>query len=100
MATFRYGRTFIELQRPINYPQLTAYLEDHGPGLTHVAFAARDLDARIEELKGKGVFMKPPGAFVAGTGWNIANFDTRQSDLALFSSKYHDDHLADADDVE
>lgn len=100
MATFRCGPTLIELQRPINYPQLSAYLEDHGPGLTHVAFATRDLTKRIEALKDKGVFMKPPGAFIAGTGWKIANFDTTQSGLDLFESKYHDDHLADAGDAQ
>ena len=100
MATFRCGPTIIELQRPIDYPALAQFLNDHGPGLTHVAFAVKDLPERIKELKEKGVFMKEPGAFVAGTGWRIANFDFDHSDLALFQSRYHDDHLAEADALE
>ena len=97
MATFRCGRTLIELQRPIDYPELERYLEDHGPGLTHVAYAVRDLPRRIEQLAEKGVVVEEPGAFLAGTGWKIANFDLAQCELALFQSKYHDDHLAEAD---
>jgi hypothetical protein len=42
--------------------------------------------------------MKAPGAFRAGTGWTIANLDTSHSDLALFKSRYHDDHLAESDE--
>ena len=98
MATFRCGRTLIELQRPIDYPALAQRLKDHGPGLTHVAFAVADLPKRIEELAKKGVVMREPGAVVAGTGWTIANFDLARSDLPLFQSKYHDDHLAEAED--
>ena len=100
MATFRCGPTIIELQRPINYPALDRYLKDHGPGLTHVAFAVRHLPKRIEQLREKGVVIKDPGAFVAGTGWTIANFDLNHSDLPLFQSKYHDDHLAEAGAVQ
>jgi methylmalonyl-CoA/ethylmalonyl-CoA epimerase len=97
MAAFRCGATIIELQRPIDFPALARFLKDHGPGLTHVAFAVRDLPERIKELEQKGVFMKEPGAFVAGTGWRIANFDLDRSDLPLFQSQYHDDHLAEAE---
>ena len=97
MAAFRCGATIIELQRPIDYPALHQFLKDHGPGLTHVAFAVRNLPERIKELEQKGVFMKEPGAFVAGTGWRIANFDLDRGNLTLFHSQYHDDHLAEAD---
>ena len=98
MATFRCGKTLIELQRPIDYPALKRFLEKNGPGLMHVAFAVRDLPERIEELKEMNVFFKNPGAFVAGTGWTIAGFDLSRSDLPYFESKYHDDHLAEAED--
>ncbi len=100
MATFRCGQTIIELQRPIDYPELTQFIEDHGPGLTHVAFAVPDLPGQVEGLEKKGIFMKAPGAFTAGTGWTIANFDTKKSGLDIFASKYHDDHLADAKKAE
>jgi len=97
MATFRCGKTLIELQRPIDYPALSKFLEKNGPGLMHVAFAVKDLPERIEKLKEKNVFFKEPGAYVAGTGWTIANFDLTRSDLPYFESKYHDDHLAEAE---
>ena len=100
MATFRCGPTFIELQRPINFPKLEQYLKDNGPGLTHVGFAVKNLPERIDQLKSKGVKMKEPGAFVAGTGWRIANFDMSKCQLPIFESKYHDDHLAEVSDTE
>ena len=98
MAAFRCGPTLIELLRPINHPALAQSLEDHGPGLHHVAFATKDLPARIEGLREKGVFASEP--FVAPTGWKIAYFDLDRSDLGLFQSCYHGDHLAEADPQE
>jgi len=87
MAAFRCGPTLIELLRPINHPALAQFLEDHGPGLHHVAFAVKDLPKRIKELKKKGAFIKEP--FVAGTGWRIAYFDLDNNDLALFQMGTH-----------
>ena len=95
MVTFRCGPTMIELLRPIRHPVLAQFLKDHGPGLHHVAFAMKDLSKRIEELSKKGVSIKEP--FVAGNGWKIAYFDLDNSDLALFRSQYHGDHVAEAD---
>lgn len=95
MAAFRCGPTFIEILRPVNHPALEQFLEEHGPGLHHVAFALRDLPKRIEELKEKKVFASQP--FYAGTGWKIAYFDLDRSGLDLFKSCYHGDHLAEAD---
>lgn len=96
MASFRCGPTIIELQRPIDYPALQKRLDDHGPGLNHVAYGVRDLPDRIAELESRGVFLKDPGIFLAGTGWNIANIDLEKTDIPFFKSEYHDDHLADA----
>ena len=95
MATFSCGHTAIELLRPIHHPALAQFLEDHGPGLHHVAFAVKELSKRIEELSRKGVSITEP--FVAPTGWNIAYFDLNSSDLPLFKSQYHGDHLVEAD---
>lgn len=95
MAAFRCGPTLIEVLCPVNHPALEQFLEEHGPGLHHVAFAMRDLPKRIEELKEKKVFASQP--FNAGTGWKIAYFDLEKSGLDLFKSCYHGDHLAEAD---
>lgn len=97
MVTFRCGPTLIELQRPIRYPELSQFLKDRGPGLNHVAFAVKGLPERIVELEAQGLAFKKPGAFVAGTGWTIANFDLEASNLPYFKSPYHDDHLAEAE---
>lgn len=96
MATFRCGPTLIELQRPIDCPELEQFLKDNGPGLNHVAFAVKGLAGRVVELEAKGVKLKEPGVYTAGTGWTIANFDLERCDLPYFESLYHDDHLAEA----
>jgi methylmalonyl-CoA/ethylmalonyl-CoA epimerase len=98
MATFRCGPTFIELMRPISFPALEQFLRDHGPGLSHVAFAVKNLPEKIKKLQGKGIEIEDPGAFVAGTGWTIANFDHNKSDLPYFRDPYHNDHLAEAEE--
>jgi catechol 2,3-dioxygenase-like lactoylglutathione lyase family enzyme len=94
MAAFRCGPTLIEVLRPIRHPELAQFLEEHGPGLHHVGFAVRDIAGQTEKLEEKGVFINGP--FVAGTGWKIAYFDFEKSDLDLFKSCYHGDHLAEA----
>jgi methylmalonyl-CoA/ethylmalonyl-CoA epimerase len=95
MAAFRCGLTFVEVLRPISHPALAQFLEEHGPGLHHVAFAMKDLPKRVGELREKGIFASEP--FVAGTGWRIAYFDLEKSGLDLFQSQYHGDHIAEAD---
>jgi catechol 2,3-dioxygenase-like lactoylglutathione lyase family enzyme len=95
MAAFRCGPTFLEVLRPIHHPALAQFLEEHGPGLHHVAFAMRDLPKRLEELREKGVFAGEP--FMAGTGWRIAYLNLEKSGLDLFQSHYHGDHLAEAE---
>lgn len=94
MTSFRCGPSLLEVLRPIDHPELEAFLRDHGPGLHHVAFAVKDLDQRIDALRAKGCYVGAP--FVAGTGWRIAYFDLERSGLALFGSHYHGDHLAEA----
>lgn len=98
MAAFRCGPTLVELLRPINHPALMQFLEDHGLGLHHVAFAMKDLPKRIDKVREKGIFVSEP--CVAGTGWRIAYFDLDKSGLGLFQSQYHGDHAAEADPQE
>ncbi len=98
MATFRCGPTQIEVMRPISYPALQQFLHDHGPGLSHVAFAVKNLPEKIKKLQEKGIQIKEPGVFVARTGWTIANFDHDKSDLPFFQDPYHDDHLTEAEE--
>ena len=95
MAGFRCGPTIIEVLRPINHPALFQFLEEHGPGLHHVAFAVEGLQARIDKLKDKEIFVSKP--FVVGMGWNVAYFDLEKSGLDLFKSCHHGDHLAEAE---
>jgi len=97
MAAFRCGPTFIEILKPIKHPELEKFLQDHGPGLHHVAFAMKDLPKQIEGLKEKGVYASKP--FIAGTGWEISYIDLEKSGLGLLNSCYHGDHLAEADQV-
>lgn len=98
IATFRCGPTLIELMRPINHSPLAQFLEERGPGLHHVAFAVRDLARGVIELKEKDIFVSGP--FDVPTGWKIAYFDFDKSELSLFESSHHGDHLAQADAVE
>jgi len=95
MAGFRCGSTIIEVLRPINHPALAQFLEEHGPGLHHVAFAVKDLPKRIEELKEKETFVSNP--FIVGMGWKVAYFELEKSGLDLFKSCHHGDHLAEAE---
>jgi len=95
ITTFRCGPTLIELIRPIDHPPLATFLEEHGPGLHHVAFAMSELSKGIENLKAKGVFTRDP--FVAPTGWKVAYFDLDKSGLSLLNSSHHGDHLAEAE---
>ena len=95
MAGFQCGSTIIEVLRPINHPALAQFLEKHGPGLHHVAFAVKDLPRQIEKLKEKEIFASQP--FDAGIGWQISYFDLEKSGLELFKSCHHGDHLAEAD---
>lgn len=94
MAAFRCDPTFLEVLRPINHPAPSQFLEEHGPGLHHVAFAVSDLLKQIEVMKEKGILASEP--FVAGTGWKIAYFDLEKSSLEFFKSCYYGDHLSDA----
>jgi methylmalonyl-CoA/ethylmalonyl-CoA epimerase len=93
IAVFRCGSTFIEVLRPINHPALATFLQDHGPGLHHVSFAIKDLSKGVEELTEKGVVVNDP--FTASTGWKIAYFNFEKSDLDIFKSCYHGDHLTE-----
>ena len=94
MVTFRCGPTLIEILRPIHHPALSKFLEEHGPGLHHVAYAMEDLSNHIEKLNQKGVFTSE--IFKAGTDWNIAYFDLEKSHLEILKSSGHGDHLVQA----
>lgn len=95
MITFRCGPSLIEILRPIHHPALSKFLEEHGPGLHHVAYAMEDLQKQVEALKKKDVFTSE--IFRAGTGWDIAYFDLDKSRLDILKSNGHGDHLVQAD---
>jgi methylmalonyl-CoA/ethylmalonyl-CoA epimerase len=50
------GEGHVELLAPLG-PETPVgrYLERHGPGLHHVAYAVEDIDAALEELRGAGL---------------------------------------------
>ena len=62
------GGTLVELIKPrTNEGSNADYLNEHGPGIQHVAFEVDDLDAALAELGGRGV--EPLGdAPVPGAG--------------------------------
>jgi methylmalonyl-CoA/ethylmalonyl-CoA epimerase len=56
VAFFRLGCVRLELLEPADAESPVAkYIAKHGEGLHHIAYAVDDLDARLVELKAKGV---------------------------------------------
>lgn len=46
---------YFELLEPLGDSPLTGYLEDHGPGIHHVAFSTSDIEGRLERASEVGV---------------------------------------------
>jgi methylmalonyl-CoA/ethylmalonyl-CoA epimerase len=65
VAFFRIGETRVELLEPTDPTSTVAgFIEKRGQGLHHLAYSVDNLQARIDELKAKGVRMideKPRG---------------------------------------
>jgi methylmalonyl-CoA/ethylmalonyl-CoA epimerase len=50
------GETQVELIHPrVKSDPAGSYLRERGPGIQHVAFEVDDIDAALEELRGRGV---------------------------------------------
>lgn len=56
MAVTRIGNVMIELIMPTSEDASFAkYLREKGPGIHHIAYGVEDINASLEELKGRGV---------------------------------------------
>lgn len=70
------GETLVELIKPrTNRGSNAKYLEEHGPGIQHVAFEVNDLDAALAELSGRGVETLSDGPMPGAGGMRIAFLD-------------------------
>jgi methylmalonyl-CoA/ethylmalonyl-CoA epimerase len=50
------GDTLVELIKPLTGEGSNAqYLQEHGPGIQHLAFEVDDLDTALQELAGRGI---------------------------------------------
>jgi methylmalonyl-CoA/ethylmalonyl-CoA epimerase len=72
------GETLVELIKPRTDQGANAeYLEEHGPGIQHVAFEVEDLDAALAELSRRGVEPLSDGPIPGAGGMRIAFLDPR-----------------------
>lgn len=72
------GETLVELIKPRTDRGSNAeYLEEHGPGIQHVAFEVDDLDVALAELSGRGVKPLSDGPIPGAGGMRIAFLDPR-----------------------
>ena len=70
------GETLVELIAPRTEEGSNAdYLEQHGPGIQHVAFEVDDLDAALEELSERGVSPLGEAPLPGAGGMRIAFLD-------------------------
>ena len=70
------GETLVELIKPrTNRGSNAEYLEEHGPGIQHVAFEVDDLDAALAELSGRGVETLSDRPIPGAGGMRIAFLD-------------------------
>ena len=72
------GETLVELIKPrTNRGSNAEYLEEHGPGIQHVAFEVEDLDAALVELSERGVESLGGGPIPGAGGMRIAFLNPR-----------------------
>lgn len=49
------GNGYLELLEPVDGGTVADYLDDHGPGIHHLAFETDDVDAALERASERGV---------------------------------------------
>ncbi len=73
------GSVPIEFLQPLHdETSAKEFLDNHGEGVQHIAFAVDDLDEEMAKLAGKGVSVLIKGKAPAAFGAESAHFDTRQ----------------------
>jgi methylmalonyl-CoA/ethylmalonyl-CoA epimerase len=67
LAFFRMGQVAVELIEPIGGPSAwQEFLDEHGPGVHHIAFEVPDLEPAEMHLREKGVEIVQQGRFRSG----------------------------------
>ena len=49
------GNSYLELLEPLDGGTIASYLDDHGPGMHHLAFETADLSAALDRARSAGV---------------------------------------------
>ena len=72
-AFFQIGQTKIELLESTDHEgPIGKFIEKRGEGIHHIAFAAKNLESSLEELKEKGIKLIDEKARKGAEGLNIA----------------------------
>ncbi len=80
VAFFRAGASRIELLEPTGEGMIASFLADHGgPGLHHVAYEVKDLEAAIRTLEAHGVTMIDRAPRPGAHGARVAFLDPRST---------------------
>ena len=80
VAVFRVGEASIELLTPVAPESpIAKFLEKHGEGLHHLAYAVRDLSGMLRELSSKGVDLIDKTPRLGAGGLQIAFLHPRST---------------------
>jgi methylmalonyl-CoA/ethylmalonyl-CoA epimerase len=79
VAFFRVGGSRIELLEPTGDGMIASFLADHGPGLHHVAYEVKDLEAAIRTCEAHGVTMIDRAPRPGAHGARVAFLDPRSA---------------------
>lgn len=79
VAFLRVGDSRIELLEPTGPGMIESFLATHGPGLHHVAYEVRDLEAAIRTCEAGGVTMIDRAPRPGAHGARVAFLDSRSA---------------------
>jgi len=73
LAFFQFDNLTIELIEPVGEPSTwKEFLDNHGPGMHHIAFDVKDIDNQIALLEGMGARLIQQGRWTSGNGGRYA----------------------------
>lgn len=79
VAIFKVGNTNLELAAPTDKEgSLQRYIDEHGEGFFHIAFAVDDVDESCREMERTGIRMMG-SPYVAYKDWRIAYLDPAET---------------------
>ena len=77
---YRIGPTLADFFEPTRDDTVIArHLKEHGPGVSHVAWAVEGIDQVFQDLKSKGNEMHGDGPDMSPLGYKIASTETSSS---------------------